>query len=265
MAIFLYRSCVRTKSVELYRNFSGINLRQIHTPCRSTVAKIYSNTSSAMNGSLIRHSFKCSIPWIRLISARNMHSSKPLKNSLPLETNTNVAKDVIMFKHDNARFFKILNIFALTQFLFWTYLSHFCYTQMKDAPVAKEKKEDQQWWRSINLGENKYKNTLAVFCFIIGYGILAGSWMFTLKSVRYLVLRKGGKEVTFVTYGPFGKNRMLTVGLENVSCEESRKSATTQVPIKVKGHLLYYMLDMRGEFKNGKLFDVTAGMKRVLI
>jgi uncharacterized membrane protein YpjA len=49
-----------------------------------------------------------------------------------------------------------------------------------------------------------------------GYGILSAAWLFTLKSVRYLILRKGGDKLTFVTYTPFGKNRMMTVDVNKV-------------------------------------------------
>ncbi|XP_046396376.1 transmembrane protein 223 [Ischnura elegans] len=190
------------------------------------------------------------------LSSRRIHSE-----TSPINAKTTVAKDVILFKYENPRFFKFLNAFALCQFLFWSYLSHFCFTKLRDAPVVREN-DDLPWWRRINMGENKFKNSLAVFCFIIGYGILGASWMFTLKSVRYLILRKGGKSVSFVTYAPLGQNRIMTVGLENVSAGESRKNARVQLPIKVRGHLMYYMLDMRGEFKNGVLFDSTAGLKR---
>jgi hypothetical protein len=53
--------------------------------------------------------------------------------------------------------------------------------------------------------------------YFAGYGILTAAWLFTLKSVRYLILRKGGDKVTFVTYTPFGKNRMMTVDVNKVN------------------------------------------------
>lgn len=84
----------------------------------------------------------------------------------PLDVNTNVGKDVILFKYDNPRFFKVINIFAACQFLFWSYLSVFSYTTLKDAPVDPNK--DTSWWRKINLGENKYRNGIAILSFIIG-------------------------------------------------------------------------------------------------
>ncbi|XP_022909941.1 transmembrane protein 223 [Onthophagus taurus] len=185
-----------------------------------------------------------------------------LNSTSTLDVNTNVIKDVILYKYENPRFFVYLNVFAITQFGFWGYLSHFAYTTLRDAPV--EVTQETSWWRKINLGENKYRNSLAVLSFIIGYGILTVSWMFTLRSVRYLVLRKGGGECTFVTYTPFGKNRMVTVPLSDMSSVQTRSTATTQLPIKVKNHNFYYILDMKGEFKNPTLFDYTAGLKRTL-
>lgn len=95
-----------------------------------------------------------------------------------------------------------------------------------------------------------------------GYGILTVAWMYTLRSVRYLILHKGGNKVSLVTYTPFGTNRIMTVPLENISCKEMRTRATSSLPIKVKGRYLHYLLDMRGEFKNEKLFDHTAGLRR---
>lgn len=185
----------------------------------------------------------------------------PTIHESALNVNTNVVKDVILFKYDNPRFYKILNIFAICQFGFWGYLSIFAYTSLRDAPVPKDN-EDTPWYLKINLGENKYRNTISASSFIIGYGILVISWMFTLRSVRYLVLRKGGADITIVTYGPFGYNRMLTVSLQDISCKEMRTAARSQLPMKVRKHYLHYILDMKGEFRNTALFDNTAGLRR---
>ncbi|KAF4526236.1 hypothetical protein B566_EDAN001921 [Ephemera danica] len=176
------------------------------------------------------------------------------------DINTNVKNDVILFKYESPRFYKILNAFSICQFLFWSYLANFAYTTLRDAPVPQE--SEVPWWRKINLGENKYRNTITIFSFGVGYLILVSSWIYTLKSVRFLILRKGGTSVTFVTYGPFGKNRMCTIPLRDVSCKEARQNARVQLPIKVRGHWFHYMLDMRGEFTNAKLFDHTAGLRR---
>ncbi|XP_022217714.1 transmembrane protein 223 [Drosophila obscura] len=180
----------------------------------------------------------------------------------PFDVSTSVPKDLILFKYENPRFYKMLNFFGICQFVFWTYLSHFAFTTLKDAPVVENPGEELKWFQRINLGENKYRNAITGCCFLIGYGILFAVWMFTLRSVRFLILRKGGQSVSFVTYGPFNRNRIMTVPLKCISAQESRAMARVQLPIKVKERTLYYVLDMRGEFRNPQLFDYTAGLKR---
>ncbi|XP_014286494.1 transmembrane protein 223 [Halyomorpha halys] len=181
-----------------------------------------------------------------------------------LKLNTNVVKDVILFKYDNPKYFKYITYFGVSQFIFWMYLSHFAFTTLRDAPVPKEGRENLPWWRRINLGEQKYRNGITLFCGVVGYLFLLASWSYTIRSVRYLILRKGGKSVSFVTYGPFGKNSIMDVPIAKMSASESRENARVQLPIKVKGKFFYYMLDMRGEFPNKLLFDATAGLRRKL-
>ncbi|CAH1119764.1 unnamed protein product [Phaedon cochleariae] len=177
-----------------------------------------------------------------------------------LNVNTNVIKDVILFKYDSPKFFRYLNIFAICQFGFWSYLSLLSFQTLRDAPVDPTKAT--HWWEKINLGENKYRNGITIISFLVGFGILSISWMYSLRSVKYLILRKGGQQVTIVTYTPTATNRMFTVDLGNLSCKDSRKVSQSHLAIKVKGHYLHYLLDMKGEFRNPKLFDHTAGIYR---
>jgi hypothetical protein len=85
-----------------------------------------------------------------------------------VDVNTSVSKDVILFKYENPTFYRNLNIFACCQFLFWNYLSHFAFTTLKDAPVERNTDENQPMWRRINLGDNKYRNSITTICFLIG-------------------------------------------------------------------------------------------------
>lgn len=84
------------------------------------------------------------------------------------DINTKVVKDVMLYKYDNPRFYRILNIFAITQFLFWGYLSHFAYNTLRDTPVPEGNSEELAWYERINLGENKYRNGIAIMSFLIG-------------------------------------------------------------------------------------------------
>ncbi|CAG9840362.1 unnamed protein product [Diabrotica balteata] len=179
-----------------------------------------------------------------------------------LDVNTNVVKDVILYKYDNSRYYKLMNLFAFAQFGFWTYLSYTAYTTLKDAPVDPSKSE--HWWEKINLGENKYRNGITLCTGLIGWGILAVVWMYSLRSVKYLILRKGGRQLTIVTYTPVAASRMFTLELNNLSSVDSRSTAKTHMALKVKGHFMYYIVDMKGEFKNPLLFDHTVGIRRNL-
>lgn len=95
-----------------------------------------------------------------------------------------------------------------------------------------------------------------------GCGILCVSWMFTLKSVRYLILRKGGNTVSFVTYGPFGTNRILDVPLRCVTALQSRGAVASYLPLKIKGRTIYYILDKKGEYTNPEIFDHVINVRR---
>lgn len=86
--------------------------------------------------------------------------------------------------------------------------------------------------------------------------------MMTLRSVRYLILQKGGKTISVVTYGPFGKNHILNVPLTCVSAVQSRQTGASSLPIKIRDKRFYYLLDNRGEFTNPQLFDHVINLKR---
>ena len=40
--------------------------------------------------------------------------------------------------------------------------------------------------------------------------------------------------------------------------------APVQLSVKVKGYMGYFLVDMKGDFRNGALFDATVGLKRIL-
>lgn len=81
-------------------------------------------------------------------------------------TAVTLEKDLLLFKYENPRFFRYLNLFGVSQFVFWTYLSNFA-TTLRDVPVQQT--ADQKWYEKLTfLGENKYKNGMAVLFFLVG-------------------------------------------------------------------------------------------------
>uniref|UniRef100_A0A1B6LX19 Transmembrane protein 223 n=1 Tax=Graphocephala atropunctata TaxID=36148 RepID=A0A1B6LX19_9HEMI len=181
-----------------------------------------------------------------------------------MNSKSNLEKDKLLFMYENPKFFYLLNGFAFVQFFFWLHMSEFTYRKMKDVKIDNNN-EALPWWRKLNFQNENTRKMVAAFCFMLGYGILSTAWIYTLRSVRMLVLRKGGRTVTFVTYGPLGRNRHLDVSLEKITTSQSRVSAKVQLPIKIQGKWFYYILDTKGgTFPNPELFDFTAGMKRKL-
>lgn len=104
------------------------------------------------------------------VKASQVFKVSPFKRFQSYDVNTNLTKDVMLFKYENPRFFKLMNIFGISQFCFWNYLSHFSYTTLRDAPVDQSSKQDEHkaWFEKINLGDNKFRNSITVFCFLIG-------------------------------------------------------------------------------------------------
>lgn len=101
---------------------------------------------------------------------RLFHSSKLLKTvpATNSKIGTDIAKDIIVFKYENPRFFKILNIFTLCQFTFWNYISYTAFTTLRDAKVANPYSETAVWYEKINLGETKYRYGITLLFFFIG-------------------------------------------------------------------------------------------------
>lgn len=115
---------------------------------------------------------------------REVHTTQKINNNF--NVNTNVTKDVILFKYENPRFYKLLNFFAISQFFFWNYLSHFSFTKLKDAPVERNTDPDLPFWRKMNLGDNKYRNSLTIFCFLIGELTFGLNSRFVYKVLMFL-------------------------------------------------------------------------------
>ncbi|KAK3859327.1 hypothetical protein Pcinc_034544 [Petrolisthes cinctipes] len=234
----------------------------------SSSVRPYSNNSQRLmiGPSSSKSKFSRVLGSLRLMVGQFSSSVRPYSNKsqrlMVLEQNYAVTKDTVLFRYDNARFFKLLNIFAISQFCFWSYLSNFAFVTMKNVKIPEEVKSDTKlvWWKKTNFGQFRYGIT--IFSFLIGWGTLAISWMYTIRCVRYLVLLQGGRQLTFVTFTPFGRTRQITVPLEKVSAVQSRMSVKTHLPLKVQGKSLHYLLDMRGKFTNTKLFDYSAGLKR---
>lgn len=100
---------------------------------------------------------------------------------VPLKATKNEAsavKDIILYKFESPRFFKYLNLFAITQYGFWTFIgvSSLSMVNIPVPEMSETEEEDIPFWRKINLGSDKYK-----------YGLAAGSMLMGMLT------KKGGR------------------------------------------------------------------------
>lgn len=81
-----------------------------------------------------------------------------------------LTKDVIVYKYENARFYKLMNIFAIVQFFFWLICSEFTLSTLRDTPIDETDPNfgTKPIYYRVNLGENKYKYGIATASFCLG-------------------------------------------------------------------------------------------------
>lgn len=200
------------------------------------------------------------------ICSRYLQTITPVtKSKAPLNIDTTkLVKDVIVYKYENPSYFKYLNIFAVGQFIVLSYFAQNTLANLRNTPVDEQKEgyEKLVWYEKLNLGKDSVRMIISAACFLIGFGVLSICWLKTLRSVRYLIIRKGGNEVSFVTYGPLGTNRIKTVPLNCIQGMEDRTKATAYLPLKVKNINWFYVLDVRGEYRQKEIFDHVINVNR---
>lgn len=191
-------------------------------------------------------------------------------------TSAQPSRDVTLFEHDRTRFFRLLAFFCGGQFLFWTYLAHFAFNGLKDTGGAKKNAKAETtttsagvagiWSFEMNLGTNTWRYGFTAGCLAIGASILGLGVLFCRRSVSQVILHKGGRMVTVSTQSPLGAGRShrITVPLSQVACHAHRQESPSFIPLRVKGHKFYFLMDKEGTINNARLFDITVGAYRSL-
>lgn len=221
----------------------------------------------------------CSRIFVQRSHIGAAHSRLPARRSFC--TSTQPSRDVTLFEHDRTRFFRLLAGFCGGQLLFWTYLAHFAYTGLKDTGGATEKGKAKastntttttttglagMWSFEMNLGSSTWRYGFTLGCLTIGGGIVGLGVLFCRRSVSQVVLHQGGRMVTVSTQSLLGagQGRKITVPLSQVGCYAHRQESHSFIPLRVKGHKFYYLLDKEGTVNNAKLFDITVGAYRAV-
>ncbi|XP_050434911.1 transmembrane protein 223 [Adelges cooleyi] len=189
-------------------------------------------------------------------------NKKYISNKSIFELNTNVTKDVLLFKSSSDRTYKIISIFAVVQFGFWLTVAD-SYYALLNKNVNDSNENHTVWWMDKLKTKGKIVTVgIPVGCICMGAILVAICAVYTMKSVKMLVLCKGGENLNITSFGPFNKNIVTTIPLDKISCSVGRNTSNQTIPLKVKGKWFFYTLDKNGTIYNPQLFDITAGLKR---
>ncbi|NXO55772.1 TM223 protein, partial [Aramus guarauna] len=130
------------------------------------------------------------------------------------------------------------------QGIFWTYLAHFAFTELRPTTTGPAGPDDP-----LRPRDHKWRFGFTASCLTLGSLIVAAGCLFPLRSVKRVTLLRGGAEVAISTHGPLGLSRgpTFTVPLRHVSCRAHRSEVPAAIPLRVKGRPFFFLLDKRGQ------------------
>ncbi|XP_068779887.1 transmembrane protein 223 [Struthio camelus] len=180
-----------------------------------------------------------------------------------LALDTAVPRDVVLFRHERDRFFRLVGLFCAGQGLFWGYLAHLAFTTLRPPPAPPPPGPGDD---PLRPRDNKWRLGFTASCLTLGSLIVAAGCLLPLRAVRRVTLLRGGRHVAIGTHAPLGLGRggSFTVPLRHVSCRAHRGEVPAALPLKVKGRPFYFLLDKGGHISNPRLFDLTVGAYRKL-
>lgn len=193
-------------------------------------------------------------------SCRRLTSvSRPSRLAEAVEKNyenpSSVLNNVIIFKYDRDRAVMIVFTFVIVQFVGMFAMASNVYNTF-----CQDLFDPDKSWRT-KIWEHKFSLFAISAGCVFAPLIAIFSYLIAARTVRRIILHKGGEKITVDTYHPIPKMRRFTVPLENVSCKNSRTYRGT-LALRFKDRRFYYFVDSDGDFPNGDLFDFTAGVKR---
>lgn len=179
-------------------------------------------------------------------------------------SSTRHSEAIVLYTNDNLKFLRMVNLFGLSFTAFWCATSYQFATMRITPQSEKLNLSNLPWFAQFDLiSTPTRKFVAAVATALLAAGVFCGAWMYSVRSVGQLILEKGGKSATFVTYNPiaFRMNKRIYADINEISCQGHR-SVNDVVPIKVKGRWMHFLLSREGAYHNGPLFDRTVGIRR---
>ncbi|XP_076637826.1 transmembrane protein 223 [Colletes latitarsis] len=175
-----------------------------------------------------------------------------------VNVNTNVQNNVLLFKNESSTMCKLLRYFSIGWVFCSASLIYYSHNQINLSDYSKSVS-----WKN-------YMKEKGVHVTIFACGIIIGPVMLLIlhfsmqRFIKYIILNKGGKNVSLITYHLFKKEALLTLPVSMVKSCMSRQEAVQYLPLKVCDKLFFYLMDLEGTLLNEKLFDNTIGYDKIL-
>ncbi|XP_011691018.1 PREDICTED: transmembrane protein 223 [Wasmannia auropunctata] len=170
-----------------------------------------------------------------------------------LDVNTNVQNNVILYKFERNAYFRNVQIFAVAQLFGWFLLAYYTYKpSFWDIFYTDIKFKDYLWRDAIWLSTCLFSLIVGPFMFLFIYATCA-------RSIKYIILNKGGKTLSITTYHILKKKSNINVPLGMAKCAANRMDVGAVLPIKIENKSFFYLIDRKGAFVNPKLFDYAMG------
>ncbi|XP_015120003.1 transmembrane protein 223 [Diachasma alloeum] len=168
--------------------------------------------------------------------------------------NTNVANNVILWKFEHPKYFLRMTIFNATQFTIMMMASCVAWTFI---PIFR----DDMTWKDY--AKKAYLSV--ILCFFTAFAAISTGvliWMYTCRSLKYIILNKGGTSATLVTYHPIKGSASKVVPLEDILIKSDRNDVGHFISLKLRGTGMYHLIDKDGIFVNPDLYDLTVALDR---
>ncbi|XP_020289700.1 transmembrane protein 223 [Pseudomyrmex gracilis] len=172
---------------------------------------------------------------------------------MSFDVNLNVQNNVILYKYENKNYFRNMRIFIIGQLIGWSVLAVYSYTP-KFFDIFTTDKTFLEYIR-----ENGLRLGLFWLSLTIGIGMYLMIHLLLSRTIKYIILNKGGKTISLVTYNFWKKDSVITVPTGTVRSYGHRTDIGMQLAIKVQEKWFFYLADKKGTFVNPKLFDFVMG------
>uniref|UniRef100_A0A8C5TGK6 Transmembrane protein 223 n=1 Tax=Malurus cyaneus samueli TaxID=2593467 RepID=A0A8C5TGK6_9PASS len=151
-----------------------------------------------------------------------------------------VSRDVVLFRHDRSRFFRLLGVFCVAQGAFWVYLAHWAFTALRPTPAPGSGPDDP-----LRPRDNKWR--FGFTAVVVGEGGGGRDRDTVASAVTIVTSRVPG----------LAGGRTVTIPLGDVSGRAHRAQVDNGRPHKVQRSPLHFLLDKgghsatRGSFSTG--------------